>query len=289
MPFEVRLVELRYADAHCHVNPVNGLGAERVAAKFRKVGGWFIALVALSPSHYGFKPFAVEGYEQVAALLAREVEAVRRAGLEAAGFLGIHPAEVDRMVAQMGVEEAYRRGIELVEAVARLCLRYGFTGLGEVGRPHYQCRAESVTICNLILDRALELARDYGLLAHLHLEQAGEATARDVSQRLKSALQRRMVAVHHARGDTLKGCLKEGLWVTVPARRDDLKLAFKQPPHYMVESDFLDDPKRPGAVVEPFRIPEEIAGAAGEVEVNEEYLWRICVDNVVEFYGVKPP
>ncbi len=282
-------MKLRYADAHCHVNPVNGLGAEKVAAKFREVGGWFIALVALSPSHYGFKPFSVEGYERVAALLSREVEAARRAGLEAVGFLGIHPAEIDRIVTQMGIEEAYRRGVKLIEAVARLCLKYGFAGLGEVGRPHYHCRAESFTVCNLILDRALELARDYSLLTHLHLEQAGEATARDISRRLKGSLQRGMVAVHHARGGTLRGCLKEGLWATTPARKGELMFAFKQPPRYMVESDFLDDPRRPGAVVEPFRIPEEIEMAVGVVKVDEEYLWRICVDNVVEFYGVKSP
>lgn len=56
------------ADGHTHSNPVKGLGMEKIAPKFREEGGWFVAIVGLSPWHYGLEA-TFEGYEKRLRLL----------------------------------------------------------------------------------------------------------------------------------------------------------------------------------------------------------------------------
>jgi TatD-related deoxyribonuclease len=60
-------------------------------------------------------------------------------------------------------------------------------------------------------------------------------------------------------------------------------------PTYMLESDYLDDPKRPGAVTTPWDMANNIARIATKSKDMEEKVYRINVDNITKTYGVKPP
>jgi TatD-related deoxyribonuclease len=66
--------------------------------------------------------------------------------------------------------------------------------------------------------------------------------------------------------------------------------AFKRfTPSYTVESDFIDDPKRPGVSSYPWQIIENQLRLLNEGFVSEEYLYKLNVDNIVKIYGEKPP
>lgn len=66
--------EMKYADAHCHSNPIEGLGAREIAKRFKKHGGWFIALVSLPPYHYGYTEPSIESYRKMIELLLSEAK-----------------------------------------------------------------------------------------------------------------------------------------------------------------------------------------------------------------------
>ena len=281
-----------YADAHCHTNPVKGLGADKIAKKFHELGGWFIALVALPPYHYGLEGGRLEDYEKVVRILENERKKVVEKGLRVRVFMGFHPAEVD---------EYFRRGmslskiIDLAEQVLDLVVRYScegvIDGIGEVGRQHYSTSPSRYVASELIMLMAFEKARDHGLPIHLHLEQGGYVTVKSVENFIELLnLERENVLFHHVDFDTGSICERHRLWHTVPAKIKDLRLSMSQRRNYvLVESDYIDDPKRPGVSSYPWDIVYNIEKLVRENIIEEDYVHRVMVDHITKFYHVEPP
>lgn len=283
---------LTVADAHAHTNPVRGLGARTVARRFASSGGWFMAIVALPPWDYGLSGRTLEDHVKVAELVARECRAAREEGLEVACLSGFHPAIVDRL-AERGVElhAIEELGRAVIDHVVKLCRQGVLDGIGEVGRQHYATRPERVIVAHSLMEYALNAARDEDLVVHLHLENAGLYTVVTVERLLRrTGVKAHRVLLHHSRGSTLAHAVGRGLMATVPGVEPALREAFAGlAPSFLVESDFIDDPKRPGVVTYPWnlRSVEERLVAAGIAD--PEHLQRVNVDNVVRVYGVRPP
>jgi len=281
-----------FADAHCHSNPVSGLGAEKIAEKFKSVGGWFIALVSLPPYHYGFNEASIDAYRKTLELLVREVNVLRRNGLKAVLLAGFHPAEVD---------EYFKRGMELREVVGLaekvfdLIVGYHkqglIDGIGEVGRQHYSTAPPRLVASELILLKAMVIARDYDMFMHLHLEQGGWVTVESINKLSKMlGLRKDRIFLHHVSINEYRWGEKEGFWYTLPAKYKTLKNSLKdKPDKALVESDFIDDPRRPGVSSYPWDIAERITTLLKEGVIDEEYLAKIMVDNIVKAYHVEPP
>jgi len=141
-----------------------------------------------------------------------------------------------------------------------------------------------------VFDEVLAMARDLGCVVHVHVERRGTSTVLDVAQRASRTGARR-VLLHHAEPWVWRRARSAGLACSIPARRRDLVEALSErgPPSFMVESDFLDDPRRPGAVVAPWSISSTFASLIEEGSLSEEEAARILVDEVSSFYGVEPP
>jgi len=278
------------ADAHSHINPVRGLGVERVVERFARAGGWFIALVSLSPGHYGFNGYSLDGHLKA---LKAHVEACRRArrcGVEVACLAGVHPAEVVRLVDRLGARRGLELALSILDNVARLCEEGLCDGIGEVGRPHFTCSPLGLVASQLVMYRALELARELGVVVHLHLEQGGIVTALDVERTCRLLGVADRVLVHHAKGEGLAECAKRGLYASTPAAWNNLVDACRRAgSRFMVESDYLDDPRRPGVVVYPWVLVENVGRLVAEGLWSEEDAYRACVDMVCKLYRVEPP
>lgn len=281
-----------YSDAHLHVNPVVGLGAEKIARKFKREGGWFIAIVALPPYYYGFNDLSIESYKRVSELLAREASRVREQGLEVASFMGIHPAEID---------EYYKRGVKgeklysLLSGVLKLIeenLKVGvIDGIGEVGRQHYTTSPERFVLSEIIMREALVLAKSLGAPVQLHLEQGGFATALSIRSLVDTlGLNAKHTILHHASSDTALWASNYGLPFTAPVKRlDEEYLKGIRVEYCMLESDFLDDPRRPGVSAYPWDIPVLVRELITRGAINEEIAYKVLVDNVVKYMNIKPP
>lgn len=284
--------KMLFADAHAHTNPIEGLGARKVAPKFRESGGWFIALVALPPYHYGFSDLTLDSYTKSIELLIREAETIRNYGLKVKLLAGFHPAEVD---------EFFRRGrdlkfiVEFSEKVFKLIVDYHrkglIDGIGEVGRQHYSTAPSRLIASELILIKAMEYAKDYDMIMHLHLEQGGWVTVESINKLCSlTRINHEKVFLHHIDYETSVWGEKYEYWYTVPAKKRILSKVFSENRNYLlVESDFIDDPRRPGVSSYPWDIPKRIKELLGEGLINEEYVYRSMIDNIVKAYRVEPP
>ncbi len=287
---------LVFADAHLHSNPVRGLGASRIAEKFRDVGGWFVALVALSPWHYDIdvKPDPLAAYQKTFELHVKECEAARRAGLRVSCIAGFHPADVDRLV-EKGFEphRVLEIGLRVVEAAAEMCKEGLLDGIGEVGRQHYTTRAEHALIASEVLMRAMELSRDYDCIVHMHLENAGLVTV-ELTDRLarRVGAKREHLLFHHSKPNVAAEAVKRGYFATLPGKEQLLNYYFTRRlpvERVMIESDYIDDPRRPCVSSCPWEIVERQKRLLSQGVVSEDTLARLNIDNVVKFYRVEPP
>ena len=283
------------ADGHGHSNPVRGMGAARIAERFKEAGGWFWALLSLSPWNYGIEPAGLESYERMIEIVVRECKEAEDAGLRVACLAGFHPADVDRLIDRykMDPTRVLELGRSVVDHIAGLCREGILDGIGEVGRQHYKTGAERAVIAQLILERALEHARDYGCIVHMHLEHVGRITVdlvEDTAKRIGLGDARARVVFHHSKPGTGSYASSLGYPVTIPGVQRLLPHVFRElEPFYILESDYIDDPSRPGAVVYPWEMAEEVHRLYSKGLVGEEYLYRVNVDNVVKLYGVEPP
>ncbi|MEO3994017.1 MAG: TatD family hydrolase [Desulfurococcaceae archaeon TW002] len=283
---------LLVSDAHAHVSPL-GLGAKVVAKRFKEAGGWFIALVSLPPNHYGFSA-GLEGIIKAFESHVIECGRAREEGIRVACLAGIHPAYVDELVRIAGSHRTDKvLGIMegALEHLKRLKIEGKIDGLGEFGRPHYKTLPESVVVNEIILVKALEICRDTNTIIHLHTEQGGLATVASVDYlvRLTNA-PRNKVVFHHA-STYLAKTIDEFRYVMTVLGREDLLTNVLESgvTRALVESDFIDDPRRPGVVMYPWDVSEEVKKLLSRKKDYEEALMKYLIDNVVSLYGVPPP
>lgn len=280
-----------FADAHAHTNPLKGLGAKAVAQRFRNTGGWFMALVSLPPTSLGLDP-SLEGFKRTLDLAVSECRVARDSGLRVACLGGYHPAMADKMIDKLGMrlENAYSESLKIIDTACNYIEKGLLDGIAEVGRPHYQVKPHYVVLAEMILDYALTRARDLGVVVHLHLEEGGWITAKDIDERIKRiGIRKDRVAMHHARPGLLEHAISFGIPATVPAIYQVVQIATKHRGLYMFESDYIDDPARPGKVIYPWEISENTLRAVREGLLDEETAHKIHVDNIARFYGIETP
>ena len=280
-------------DAHAHSNPVEGLGAKVIAERFKASGGWFIALVALPPSAYKIEPPSFEAYIKVVEAHIAECSRARQPGLKVACIAGFHPAEVDKLIDKYGVKplQVLELGYKVVDYIAGLADKNILDGIGEVGRQHYKTTSERTLIAQLILERAMEHSRDKGLLIHMHLEQAGETTV-DLTDKAATKLKapKNKLLFHHADPKVAIEAWRKGYPSSIPGTPKLLEYILKNlEPFYMLESDYIDDPKRGGAVAYPWDVANNINKIVKENKDMEEKAYKILVDNITLTYQVEPP
>ncbi len=289
-------MEILFADAHAHSNPAQGLGAAEIAKRFRREGGWFIALIALSPWHYRIDARrGFDAYKDTFKLHIEECRRAREQGLKVACLAGFHPADVDRL-RDFGFDPAtiLELGLKVVEYAAKLCREGLLDGIGEVGRQHYATRPENVAIATEILEETIRLSRDNDCIVHMHLENAGNVTVETIERIVgRTNAAKEKLLFHHAKPKLAAYAIEKGYFATIPGKEQILTYYFaelKGPvDKLLVESDYIDDPRRPCVSSCPWEIVEREKRLYEKKIIDDETLFKINIDNVVSFYRVEPP
>jgi len=279
------LPAIKVGDNHLHLNPVKGMGVREFAKRFLASGGWFAGLVNLTSWSYGARIASAEDCERVYRVTLNAARELRERGLQVAVMLGLHPAELAKLVESgVSAEKAAALVAKAYEIAAGYVRRGEASGLGEAGRPHWPVPREIVEACNAVLNRVIELSLELDCVVHLHVERGGKGTVDDLAARLKGA---RKIVLHHAEGAYAGYALERGFTPSVPAKEGEILAAVKGGCGFVVESDFLDDPKRPGAVVAPWSISRTFAKLISKEALSSSDAERILVKNIEELYGVE--
>ncbi len=280
-----------FADAHSHINPIKGFGY-KISEKFKLNNGWFIAYISSSPWDY-FDDFnGFESYKKMIEYQINECQKSNEIGVKTACISGFHPEDIDYLIdkLKMSPSSVLNLGLRVIEYEANLCKEGKLLGIGEVGRQHYKTLSERVAISQIILEKALEYAKDYDCMIHLHLENSDTDTVRiiDYSVNKANIRNKKKIVFHHAKPSMLTEIDSLGYSATVYGIDEVLNVVlYNFPPIFMIESDFPDNPSYK-KVVYPWELPKKINSFSEKFNLSEEYLYKINVDNIEEAYNIKP-
>jgi TatD-related deoxyribonuclease len=269
-------------DNHFHLDP-RGRGAEAVK-EFLRAGGTHLTLV-----HKPYRDLPLGSLERTRAAFDRTLSLARvaeGAGARVQVALAPHPAEFTEMMkAGMPMDDAarvYEAGLALAGDHARAgrCI-----ALGEVGRPHFPVEPDVWARANDLMGRAFEVARDAGCAVILHTESATPEVFADLAQRVAAAGLPLEKAVKHY-SPPIVGAENAGLWPSIIASADSAAVAARQGTRFLLETDYVDEPERPGAVLGPKTVPRRTLELVAQGLLTEEQVWDVHSRNPARIYGV---
>ncbi len=278
--------EVYISDNHAHINVIKGLGAREIACRFRREGGRLLIIASLLTWSHDYPPCELSSFEKLYRDTVTAVRLVREEGVNAGCVLGIHPAEIEQMISRGWSREQILSFVEkCLNMITEYIKRGEAQGIGEVGRPHWEVPERNWSIHNEVLELALGYARDLDVPVHLHLERKGEHTLQDIVNMVRKVNNRPYrVVLHHAQPEIAVKASELGLTPSIPVgRRDEFAKALELPPVYVVESDYLDDPRRPGAVIAPWALARKMREVVSIRGVD--YVNTVCLHNVKRCYG----
>ncbi len=245
-------------DQHMHLDRTN-LFLDAVA-DFSSSGGTGIMLVH-KPSFSHSLPVDLEGYREAYSDTISMAEEVRKEfGLGVGVVLGPHPVAWEKQIPELGIEASSELHLEAVS----LALEYIDSGhahcLGEVGRPHYPVEEEIWERANDLLLEILSMASTSGTSVQLHVEEKGERTYSELSKLCMSSGISSERAIRHFAPPNVSADFTHGLSATVNVGKGSIETivetAREAASPWGMETDFLDDNRRPGAVLGPKTVPK---------------------------------
>jgi TatD-related deoxyribonuclease len=157
--------------------------------------------------------------------------------------------------------------------------------MGEVGRPHFPVSSDVWHDSNDILRHGMKLAKEVGCAIVLHTESATPRSMKEIAEMADSVGLARERVVKHYSPPLVLPEENHGIMPSVLAGRDAVKDALKKGSRFMMETDFLDDPRRPGAVLAIATVPRRTKQMLDEGLMSEEQAYEIHADNPRTTYG----
>lgn len=264
-------------DNHLHLDPVNGRGAE-AAREFADRGGTHL-LVLNKPSWNLVGK--VEGREDFREAFALTAEVTERAAdlLDGRAWpvLGVHPALISQLLERGNTPEEARDLMQAGLDVAAEFVADGPAVALKSGRPHYDVDEAVWEASNEVMRHAFELGAETGGAVQLHTE-GGEDFVEVVEWAEERGLPRKRVVKHFSGGHV------EGPIPSVISNEADLRTAAERGDPFLMETDYIDDPDRPGAVLGPKVVPRRVEWLIEEG--YEEAVRRAHVETPARVYGI---
>jgi TatD-related deoxyribonuclease len=277
-------------DNHMHLDPDHGRGIEAVK-DFARSGGTHLLVVNKPSWLLGVEPETGEEFRPV---FETTLEVVSRANDVLPGrawpVLGVHPGLVSKLVDDRDFSPEEAR--DLMQAGLDVAAEYVAegepsesdepVGPGEAvalktGRPHYETTDAVWGASNEVLRHGLALGAENDCAVQLHTEASEDLT--DIAQWAEDTeLDPEKVVKHYAGGKLA------GPTPSVMSEKDRLEVAAERGDPFLMETDFVDDPDRPGAVMGPKTVPRRVRWM--QAEGYDDAVRNAHVETPKRVYGV---
>ncbi|HEY3361216.1 MAG TPA: TatD family hydrolase [Methanosarcina sp.] len=269
-------------DNHMHID-FRAKGLEAVK-EFKNSGGTHIILVTKPSWSLGITVKKPEDYLKVFDETVEIASKIKELGVGAFPVLGVHPAEISKLTEYMELQKAteiMEKGLELASGYVEKGLAVGIKS----GRPHYPVPAEVWAASNEIMEYAFSLGKEQDCAVQLHTEDVGEPELKDIAERARKTGIKMYRVVKHYSPPLVKICEELGLFPGVISVKGAIEHAIEEGTRFMMETDYIDDPDRPGAVLGPRTIPRRTIKLMEKY--GEEPFWIIHKENPEKVYNVE--
>ncbi|MET1125089.1 MAG: TatD family hydrolase [Archaeoglobaceae archaeon] len=251
--------------------------------QFKAAGGTHVFLVSLLCHHYNVVPKSGRDF---AVVFDEHVKLVEKANkiVRAYAVLSVHPAEITVLGSRYGVEKAAEIMKEALEVAAKYVAEGKAVAI-KSGRPHYGVSEKVWRLSNEVMMHAFEVAKDVGCAVQLHTESYTREGMEEIARMADKAGLKREKVVKHFSPPLVKEFEEIGIFPSVIAGGDNVLRAAEQGDRFVVETDYLDDRKRPGAVLGPKTVPKKVKELLAKG--YEDVAHKICAENIEKIYGVE--
>jgi len=146
--------------------------------------------------------------------------------------------------------------------------------LGELGRPHFAVDSSIWDSANYLLSESLRRAKEAEAAVVLHTESGTPEVMSDLSKIADGVNFPKSRLVKHYGGP---GAIEKphGITVSLISTSTNITHGSKINANFMLETDYLDDPNRPGAVLGPKTVPRKSLSALEKGIISEEQFFDI--------------
>jgi TatD-related deoxyribonuclease len=190
--------------------------------------------------------------------------------------LGVHPAEISRLLEHLDLENT----VDVMKGGLDLAARYVQEGKAyalKSGRPHYEVSPEIWSASNDILAYALRLAKECNCALQIHAESGPCHDVVEMAHR--AGVNPDQVVKHYATPETQ-------LLPSFIANHEAIPELCREKRRFTMESDYMDENSRPGAVIGPKSVPRFTKQLLAHGLISEEDCHRIHAETVEIVYGV---
>ncbi|MCS3900998.1 TatD family hydrolase [Methanococcus voltae] len=279
------LKNLPITDNHIHIDEKNGMGAVKVAKVFEKAGGKTM-IIPNKPA------FSLELEKPIDELHKSLQKIKEETNIQAFGMVGVHPVEIINFVRNgMNIEKAKNRVAEALKYCQKIVMENdNIVGIGEIGRPHFELTGDDAEILwdisNQLFVYGMELAKDADCAIQVHAESASDAQFKEFSEMAKSVgLKPEKVIKHHCDNRVKEG-IKYGIMPSIVAS-SPCNEAIKISDRFLMETDYIDDLKRPGVALGIKSVPRRTRKLLENELMNEDMCYNIHKYNVEKCYNVE--
>ena len=279
-------------DNHFHLNR-NGRFLD-AAKDFKNAGGTSVVLVHCPD--FSAPPTTKLGHRESYQNTIDMAESVRKeVGLGVRVVLGPHPAAFAHQFIKwvdedgdLGREKAMQNYRDSIEEAVAFYHEGKAHAIGEVGRPHWEVSDEIWNLSNELLLETMKLAANDGFALQLHVEGELESTYLDMAAMASKAGLAKDRLVRHYSPPNVSSNITQGLTPSVLIGKGALDTLIETADScshgFLLETDYMDDLRRPGAVLGPKTVPKRTQQlvAAG---IDEELIWKAHVDLPNRLYG----
>ena len=265
-------------DNHMHLDPDAARGMDAVD-DFVQLGGTHLLVVNKPSWHLGVESTDPEDFWSVFETTIDIVaDATERLPGRAWPILGVHPGLISRLIEDRGCSPAEAR--DCMQGVLDIAAEYVESGDAlalKSGRPHYEVDDAVWAASNAVMKHAFELGADLDCVVQLHTE-----ASEDLTEIADWAADRGLNPLHvvkHYAGGRLAGPTP-----SVMCNKDWLATAAESGAPFLMETDYVDDPDRPGAVMGPKTVPRRVRWL--REEGYDDAIETAHVETPKQVYGI---
>jgi len=191
--------------------------------------------------------------------------------------VGPYPILLPGLAEKYGLETATEIMIEGMEIAGKGVAEGKSQALGEIGRPHFPVSEDIWDASNHILQTGMTIAKENSCPVIIHSEAGTTETNRSLSEIARKAGLEPSKVIKHSSPPFVTDEETYGIMPSVPASRSYIKEAIgKGSDRFMLETDYYDDPEKPGARMSVNTVPKRIKAMLVNGEMSSENVYRVC-------------
>lgn len=252
--------------------------------EFKSAGGTHVLLVSLLSHHYDVHLRSGRDFVKI---FNEHISLVRKANriVKAYAVLAVHPAEITLLGPRLGFERAAEVMKEAIDIAAEFVAKGEAIAL-KSGRPHYRVDSHVWRLSNEVMMHAFEVAKEIDCAVQLHTERVSIEGMKEIAEIADKAGLKKNRIVKHFSPPKIREFEEIGIFPSVIAGNDNVYISATQGDRFVVETDYIDDPKRPGAVLGPKTVPRKIKELLDR-GFSEDLIYKICVENIEKIYRIE--